>query len=55
MTSFMCHCVIKVSTLKFCNPVDKTYSGTGRFLLIGLEKFEKVLQIIIDYDDSTTR
>ena len=26
-----------------------------RFLLIGLEKFEKVLQIIIDYDDSSTR
>ena len=25
------------------------------FLLIGLEKFEKVLQIIIDYDDSSTR
>ena len=26
-----------------------------RFLLIGLEKFEKVLQIIIVYDDSSTR
>ena len=24
-------------------------------VLIGLEKFEKVLQIIIDYDDSSTR
>ena len=40
--------------------VDMTLIAQGRrsnfrFLLIGLEKFENVLQIIIDYDDSSTR
>ena len=35
--------------------IQRRIMADFRFLLIGLEKFEKVPQIIIDYDDSSTR
>ena len=52
--------------IQACNPhlrkdvdmlekIQRRATDHFRFLLIGLEKFEKVLQIIIDYDDSSTR
>ena len=45
-------CIIGVMETEIAKRVG---AGYFRFLLIGLEKFEKVLQIIIDYDDSSTR